>query len=107
MAALDDLVAALVFFLVIAFVSAHISTQGIPVALVVLVVFLPVFLGIVTGLVTGLLLRLTHTRNSSVAVMAAMLLLSAGLGFWIMGLLPISMFNFMLLGMSFSTVVAN
>lgn len=50
MAALDDLVAALVFFLVIAFVSAHISTQGIPVALVVLVVFLPVFLGIVTGL---------------------------------------------------------
>ena len=41
MAALDDLVGALVFFLVVAFVSAHLSTAGIPVPVILLLVFLP------------------------------------------------------------------
>ena len=59
MAALDDLVGALVFFLVVAFVSAHISTQGIPVPVILFLVFLPVLIGIVTGFLTGKLLRLT------------------------------------------------
>lgn len=107
MAALDDLVGALVFFLVLAFVSAHISTQGIPVAVVLLLVFLPVLLGIVTGFLTGLLLRRTRGRNAALAVMLAMLLASAGLGFWLNSLLPAPVLNFMLIGMSFSTVFAN
>ena len=107
MAALDDLVGALVFFLVLAFVSAHISTQGIPVAVVLLLVFLPVLLGIVTGFLTGLLLRRTRGRNAALAVMLAMLLASAGLGFWLNSLLPAPVLNFMLIGMSFSTVLAN
>ena len=107
MAALDDLVGALVFFLVLSFVSAHISTQGIPVAVVLLLVFLPVLLGIVTGFLTGLLLRRTRGRNAALAVMLAMLLASAGLGFWLNSLLPAPVLNFMLIGMSFSTVFAN
>ena len=107
MAALDDLVGALVFFLVLAFVSAHISTQGIPVAVVLLLVFLPVLLGIVTGFLTGLLLRRTRGRNAALAVMLAMLLASAGLEFWLNSLLPAPVLNFMLIGMSFSTVFAN
>lgn len=107
MAALDDLVAALVFFLVIAFVSAHISTNGIPVPVVLLLVFLPILLGIVTGFVTGKLLRLTKTRGSTLFAMLTMLLISAGLGFLINYLLPAPVLNFMLIGMSFSTVFAN
>ncbi len=107
MAVLDDLVGALVFFLVIAFVSAHISTQGIPVPVVLFLVFLPVLLGIVTGFITGKLLRLTRRRSSTLIVMILMLLLSAGLGFWINRQLPTPVLNFMLIGMSFSTVFAN
>ena len=54
MAALDDLVGALVFFLVVAFVSAHLSLPaGIPVPVVLFLVFLPVLIGIVTGLSPG------------------------------------------------------
>lgn len=49
LAALDDLVGALVFFLVIALVSAHISTAGVPVGIVMFLIFLPVLIGIVTG----------------------------------------------------------
>lgn len=107
MAALDDLVGALVFFLVMAFVSAHISTSGIPVTIVLLLVFLPIFLGIATGYITGKLLRLTRSRRSTLIVMLAMLLASAGLGALINRLLPAPVMNFMLIGMSFSTVFAN
>ena len=107
MAALDDLVGALVFFLVIAFVSAHISTAGIPVAAVLLLVFLPVVIGIITGFVTGKMLRHTKRPGTTLAVMLAMLLVSAGIGFAINSMLSTPVLNFMLIGMSFSTVFAN
>ena len=81
MAALDDLVGALVFFLIVALVSANLSAEGIPVAVVLLLVLLPVFIGIVTGFVAGKLLQRTKTPGGTLAVMLAMLLVSAGIGF--------------------------
>ena len=57
MAALDDLVGALVFFMVIALVSAHVSAAGIPVPVVFFLVFLPVLLGAAIGFVTGKVLQ--------------------------------------------------
>ena len=107
MAALDDLVGALVFFLVIAFVSAHISTAGVPVTVVLFLVFLPVLIGIVTGFVTGKLLQHTKRPGTTLAVMVLMLLVSAGIGFAINSMLSTPVLNFMLIGMSFSTVFAN
>ena len=107
MAALDDLVGALVFFLVVAFVSAHLSTTGIPVPVVLFFVFLPVLIGIVTGFLTGKMLRHAKTRNGTLAIMLVMLLVSAGIGFAINNMLPTPVLNFMLIGMSFSTVFAN
>ncbi len=103
MAALDDLVGALVFFLIVALVSANLSAEGIPVA----VVLLPIFIGIVTGFVAGKLLQRTKTPGSTLAVMLAMLLVSAGIGFAVNRALPTPVVNFMLIGMSFSTVFAN
>ena len=107
MAALDDLVGALIFFLVIAFVSANISSVGVPVWAVLLLVFLPVVIGIITGFIAGKIMQHTRTPGSTLAAMLAMLLVSAGIGFAINGLLDTPVLNFMLIGMSFSTVFAN
>lgn len=107
MAALDDLVGALVFFLVVAFVSAHLSTAGIPVPVVLFLVLLPVLIGVVTGFFTGKMLRRANTRRSTLAVMLVMLLVSAGIGFAINNMLPTPVLNFMLIEMSFSTVFSN
>ena len=96
MAALDDLVDALVFFTVIALVSAHISTAGIPVGVVLFLVFLPVLIGIVTGFISGLLLRCMRTPRSSLCAIG-----------YVNSLLPTPVLNFLLLGMAYSTVVAN
>lgn len=107
MAALDDLVGALVFFLIVALVSANLSAEGIPVAVVLLLVLLPIVIGIVTGFAAGKLLQRTKTPGSTLAVMLAMLLVSAGIGFAVNRALPTPVVNFMLIGMSFSTVFAN
>ena len=53
MAALDDLVGATVFFVVVALVSAQISSVGIPVAGILVLVFLPVPLGGAMGFGPG------------------------------------------------------
>ena len=107
MAALDDLVGALVFFLVVAFVSAHLSTANIPVLALILLVFLPVVIGAVTGFVAGKILRRTKTNGSALAVMLGMLVLSAGIGFAINSALPAPLLNFMLIGMAYSAAFAN
>lgn len=107
MAALDDLVGALVFFTVIALVSAHISTAGIPVGVVLFLVFLPVLIGIVTGFISGLLLRRMHTPRTSLIMLIVTLPATAGVGFFVNSLLPTPVLNFLLLGMAYSTVVAN
>lgn len=107
MAALDDLVGALVFFTVIALVSAHISTAGIPVGVVLFLVFLPVLIGIVTGFISSLLLRRMRTPRSSLIMLIVTLLATAGVGFFVNSLLPTPVLNFLLLGMAYSTVVAN
>lgn len=107
MAALDDLVGALVFFTVIALVSAHISTAGIPVGVVLFLVFLPVLIGIVTGFISGLLLQRMHPPRTSLIMLIVTLLATAGVGFFVNSLLPTPVLNFLLLGMAYSTVVAN
>lgn len=106
-AALDDMVGALVFFTVIALVSAHISTAGIPVGIVLFLVFLPVLIGIVTGFISGLLLRRMNTPRTSLIMLIVTLLATAGVGFFVNSLLPTPVLNFLLLGMAYSTVVAN
>ena len=99
MAAMDDLVGALVFFLVIAVVTARTSTRQIPVFVVVLLVFFPVILGAAIGFLTGKLLCRIHSPKSSVIATSAMILGSTAAGLilnW-----------YLLIGMAFSTVFAN
>lgn len=107
MAALDDLVGALVFFLVVAFVAAHLSTANIPVLVLMLLAFLPVVIGAITGFAAGKMLSRTKTGEGAMAVMLGMLLLSAGIGFAINSALPAPLLNFMLIGMAYSAAFAN
>ena len=112
MAALDDLVGALVFFSVIAFVAANISSQEIPLFMMILLIFFPVLLGAVTGFVTGKLMQRAYRSHAplrnSLIVLIGMLLLSCAIALVLnYRVLPTPILNFMLLGMGFSTMFAN
>lgn len=108
MAVLDDLVGSLVFFIVVAVVAASISTQDIPVFLLIFLVFFPVLLGAATGWCTGQLLRRHTGKKASLAILIGGILGTAALGLvlntWVF---PVQVLNFLLLGMTFSTAVAN
>lgn len=108
MAAMDDLVGALVFFTVVGVVSSQVSGTGLPLPAVLLLVFFPVLLGAASGWITGKLLARQHTEGCSLRAMAGMLLLTAGIGLFLNNwVLPVPVLNFLLLGMAFSAVFAN
>lgn len=107
MAALDDLIGAIIFFIVVAGVSAHLSSGNIPIGLMLILVFMPVVFGAIIGFFAGKLAQKAKTIQSAITVMIAMMLLSAGIVFVINSLLSSSVLNFMMLGMAFSTIFAN
>ena len=107
MAVLDDMVGAVVFFLVMAFVTVTSSAQHIPVGAVILVVLLPLFIGAVFGLLGGLLLKFIHRQKAEIVVTVLLLLAVTAVGFAVDSLLPVHVMNFMLIGMAFSTIYAN
>lgn len=108
MAALDDLVGALVFFTIIAIVSANVSAQGVPAFVVLMLVFLPILIGIVTGYLTGKMMQHVKRAKVSLCILIGMLLVSSGIGFYLNEVaLPRPVINFLLIGMAFSTVFSN
>lgn len=108
MAALDDIVGCIVFFITVAVVGGHLSAGELPLYLVVLVVLLPLVLGVAVGIPAGFLLKKERSRPATLALLAVCILAAAGAGFAFNTLvLPRPVLNFMLIGMAFSATFAN
>nr|WP_122012277.1 cation:proton antiporter [Maliibacterium massiliense] len=108
MAALDDLVGAVVFFSVIAVVSAHVATSQVSPWMIVLVILLPIVIGIAVGFFAGWLMRRVSNRRALYALLAGTLLLAVGVGFVLNYMvLPSPTLNFLLIGMAYATTFAN
>lgn len=108
MAALDDMVAVVVFFTTISIISANISEQKLPFYMILVVVLLPVVIGIVTGLIAGWVLKKERTASITLVLLIITLLISSGIGFiFNYRIMPKPVLNFMLIGMAFSATFAN
>lgn len=107
-AALDDIVGCIVFFITVAVVGGHLSAGELPLYLVVLVVLLPLVLGVAVGIPAGFLLKKERSRPATLALLAVCILAAAGAGFAFNTLvLPRPVLNFMLIGMAFSATFVN
>lgn len=108
MAALDDLVGAVVFFGVIAWVSSALAAGGVSFLATLAIVFAPVLIGAVTGAAAGLIMRRTRSNAATIVSMLAVLMATALLAMYLNeNVLTGASLNFMLLGMAFSTAFAN
>ncbi|WP_315121135.1 cation:proton antiporter [uncultured Clostridium sp.] len=108
MAALDDMVAVVVFFSTIGVVAANVSEQKIPIYMILLFVLLPIIIGIVTGFLAGFLLKKDNTSKKTILLLVTTILISVGVGFIFDNvILPKPVLNFMLIGMAFSATFAN
>ncbi|MBU5483957.1 cation:proton antiporter [Clostridium sp. MSJ-11] len=108
MAALDDMVAVVVFFSTMGVVAANVSEQKIPIYMILLAVLLPIIIGIGTGLLAGFLLKKDNTSQKTMLFLVTTILISAGVGLIFDNvILPKPVLNYMLIGMAFSATFAN
>lgn len=108
MAALDDMVAVVVFFSTISIVSANISEEKMPLYMILLVILLPVAIGVVAGLLTGLVLKKDRSVKETLIIVIGGILLTSIIGFVFNNvIMPKPVLNFMIMGMAFSGTFAN
>lgn len=108
MAALDDIIGVCVFFTVIFAVQMNISEAQLSVWQIISVILLPIVIGTVTGVLGGLLAKADKNPKYHFCIFCAMLLASAGIGFFMnIVVFKSDALNFMLIGMVFSAVFAN
>lgn len=108
MAALDDMVAVVVFFSTISIISANISENKLPAYMILLVVLLPLVIGVIAGLLAGLVLKKERGGVATLALLLITILIASAIGFACNSMLfekPV--LNFMLIGMAFSATFAN
>lgn len=108
MAALDDVVAVVVFFSTTSIISANISGENTPAYIIVLTVVLPLLIGVAVGFLAGKVLKKERGKAQTLALLISMILLAAAVGFFFNEyVMPEPVLNFMLIGMAFSATFAN
>ncbi|WP_027702850.1 cation:proton antiporter [Metaclostridioides mangenotii] len=108
MAALDDVVAVIVFFTTISVVSNHISEQKLPLYMILVVILLPIIIGVILGFIVGLFFKKEYPSYNSNLILISTLLIASSIGFFFNNfVLPKPVLNFMLIGMAFSATFAN
>lgn len=108
LAAIDDVIGVIVFFTVISVISAVKGSQALSPAAAVGVIFLPFIIGIGTGVIAGFILR--KIKNGRLSFIAFLLGLLCCIAFGIVSdyLIYRSFnLNYLLIGMSYSSAVAN
>ena len=109
MAALDDIVAIIVFFSINSFITASHAEISTPLYLTLaMMILLPMVIGVALGLVGGVFLKKERSGKITLMIMVTLILLVSSVGFVFNNLiLPEPVLNFMLIGMAFSATFAN
>lgn len=109
MAALDDIVAIIVFFSITTFITAANTEQSASLLLTLaMMILLPIGIGVAVGLVGGIVLKKECSKKRTLMITVILILLVSSVGFIFNNLiLPQPVLNFMLIGMAFSATFAN
>ncbi|HHX62424.1 MAG TPA: potassium transporter [Epulopiscium sp.] len=109
MAALDDIIAIIVFFSITTYITAANAEKSTPLYVTLaIMILLPIAIGLATGLVGGIILKKERTRNTTLMIMVILILLVSGVGFIFNNLILAKPFlNFLLIGMAYSATFAN
>lgn len=107
-AAIDDVIAIVIFFTIISILSGALGGASIPPLTVVLMTILPFVVGIVMGLIATQVIKRVKDTNYAMFTMVGFLLLSVVVGLLIDKFyFEDFLLNYLLIGMAFSGTVAN
>ena len=105
LAALDDILAVIVFFLVIGGVSSMYTGGRIQILPILMMVILPMVVGGITGYVSGKILRKSCDKKETIIKNMLLIIVTAMIGRFVsQNILEI---NLLLVGIAFSAVIAN
>lgn len=108
MAALDDVVGLIVFFLVMTITSSALHTKSASFGVVLLTVLLPFIIGIVVAIVSSLIIKKIKSERVAFCVWVAGLLLCIGFGILFEAvILSGESLNFLFMGMTYAMICVN
>ncbi|MDD6230048.1 MAG: cation:proton antiporter [Lactimicrobium massiliense] len=108
MAVLDDIVGIAVFFTVDSCIARAVSGGALPLYMIPVMIFLPILIGICTGLATGKILKQSHDKKSTLAILLIGVTATAAMGLLFNKLVFTTItLNYMLMGVSFSATFSN
>lgn len=108
MAALDDIVGCVMFFITIAIVAGKLAVGQLPTSAIIMVILLPLIIGVLIGLLAGKLLQKDRSKKASLGLLIALIVFTTVVGELFNHLImPKPVLNFMLIGMAFSATFAN
>lgn len=108
LAALDDVIGLVVFFIVIGVVSGLISDVQIPMYFAPLMIIMPIVIGGITGFISGHILKKDMNKKMTLLSTLGCIIATAIVGIIINNyILPSPMLNLMLVGVAFSATFAN
>ena len=108
LAALDDIVAIVVFFSVIGLVSNITSGGGAPLYYIPLMIVIPIILGCITGFLSSFILKKEMSKNATILSVLGCILVTSFIGIYINDYV-ISQFsiNLMIMGITFAATFSN
>lgn len=108
MSVLDDIVGLVVFFTVNSFIARQTSAGSVPLYMIPVMIFLPIAIGIIPGFIAGFFLKRVKGRAATLTVILCMVVATSLLGWFCNTRLMSGIdLNYMLMGVSFSTVFSN
>ena len=108
MAALDDVVAVVVFFTTISLIATHGSGGDVSFIIVPVIIFMPIIIGAITGFIASHLLRRAESNKSIIIILLCFVAITTIIGVkFNEEVLSRPLLNFMLMGMAFSAMFTN
>lgn len=108
LAALDDIIALIVFFMVMGVVSGMISDVQIPIYFVPLMIIIPIVIGGLTGFLSGHILKKEMSKKMTIMSTIGCVIATAAIGIYINNdVMPKPVLNLMIVGVAFAATFAN
>lgn len=108
MAAIDDVVAVVVFFTTISLIATHGSGGDVSFIIVPIIIFIPIIIGAITGFIASHLLKRAESNKTIIIILLCFVVITTIIGVkFNEEVLSRPLLNFMLMGMAFSAMFTN
>lgn len=106
-AALDDVVATAIFFLIIAIVAGTVVSAGMPFYMIPVILIAPIFISMITGFIASWLMNKTENKAKILDLFAIFFIITTLIGMYVNSIMTYGSINYLLMGMAFSATIAN